>query len=73
MEQKLWKNNLKQLRIQHGYTQRQATELLGLKSHNRLSRWEKGIATPSIFNLIKLAEIYRTDLKDLITFSENGS
>ena len=53
-------NNLKKFRRMYGYKQEQVTDFLGLKSTNRISRWEKGLATPSIKNLFKLSILYNT-------------
>jgi len=53
-------NNLKKYREMHGYKQEQVTHLLGIKSTNRLSRWEKGIVMPSAQNLFKLSILYHT-------------
>ncbi len=44
----------------HGYKQAEVVNILGLKSTNRLSRWEKGIAMPSAKNLFKLSILYHT-------------
>lgn len=35
-------------------------EYLGLNSTNRISRWEKGLAMPSVINLFKLSVLYNT-------------
>jgi hypothetical protein len=42
------------------YKQHDVAKLLGHKNTNRISRWEKGLAFPSVLNLIKLSVIYRT-------------
>lgn len=46
----------KQLRLK----QRHVAELLGLQSTTQLLLWEKGIALPNSYNLIKLSVIYKT-------------
>ncbi len=43
-----------------GYKQKDVALILGHKSSTRLSQWEKGIALPSVINLLKLSFIYRT-------------
>ena len=35
-------------------------DFLGLKSTNRISRWEKGLAMPSARNLFKLSILFNT-------------
>lgn len=53
-------NNLKKYRRLYGYKQEEVTEVLGLRSANRISRWEKGLAMPSAKNLFKLSILYST-------------
>ena len=53
-------NNLKKLRLQCGLTQKEVAKAIGLQCENRLSRWENGIAMPSVKNLFRLCEIYKT-------------
>lgn len=53
-------NNLKKFRRMYGYKQEQVMDFLGLKSTNRISRWEKGLAMPSARNLFKLSILYNT-------------
>jgi transcriptional regulator with XRE-family HTH domain len=58
-------NNLKHYRLLAHLTQEQVVEQLGLKSNNRLSRWEAGKAYPSVANLLLLAELYKVSSADL--------
>lgn len=51
-------NLLRKHRKLAGYRQHEVAKMLDLKSANRISRWEKGLATPGLFNLLKLAIIY---------------
>lgn len=44
----------------NGYKQEFVMEYLGLNSTNRISRWEKGLAMPSVINLFKLSVLYNT-------------
>jgi transcriptional regulator with XRE-family HTH domain len=58
MTNKQIQNNLKECRNKTGLTQQQVAEKLEFKSTNRICRWEKGKAYPSIPNLFKLGQIY---------------
>ncbi len=60
-----YKNSLKKHRLLMGYKQNEVAKLLGLKSASRISRWEKGLAMPSVENLIKLSAIYSTLMNEL--------
>jgi transcriptional regulator with XRE-family HTH domain len=58
-------NNLKNLRIKQGFTQKQVAELLDLDCENRISRWENDQAMPSLKNLLRLANLYGVKLDQL--------
>jgi transcriptional regulator with XRE-family HTH domain len=40
--------------------QKQVAKILGYKTANRISRWEKGYCLPSVVNLLKLSILFRT-------------
>jgi len=53
-------NNLKKYRRIMGYSQKEVAKIFGFKSPNRISRWEKGEAMPSVKNLLRLSALYAT-------------
>lgn len=53
-------NRLFKYRKLAGYSQKDAAHLIGLASATRLSRWERGLAYPSVPNLLKLCVLYST-------------
>jgi len=52
-------NTLRHHRERVGLRQTDIAELLDLQCSDRLSRWEHGIAMPSVVNLFKLAALYQ--------------
>ena len=56
---------LKELRKERGLTQEQAAEALFVSSKT-VSRWETGATIPDLETLVKLAEFYQVDVKELI-------
>ena len=56
---------LKELRKEHGLTQEELAEKLGV-TNRTVSRWETGSNIPDIDILIYLSEFYRVDLKELL-------
>lgn len=60
MTQVQYTNNLKAIRLAKRMTQRQVATLMNMQCESRISQWESGKAEPSIFNLLKLCEIYQT-------------
>jgi len=57
--------NVKMLRAQFGYTQKQLGDKLGISPSN-ISDWENGISRPEYENLIKLADIFDVTLDELL-------
>lgn len=51
-------NKLRFYREQASLTQKDVAEALGLDCTDRISRWENGVAMPSVVNLFRLATIY---------------
>lgn len=56
---------LKELRKERGLTQEQAAEELFV-SAKTVSRWETGATIPDLETLLKLAEYYKVEIRDLI-------
>ena len=52
-------NKLRFYRERAGLTQKDVAAALGLDCTDRISRWENGVAMPSVPNLFKLADIYK--------------
>jgi len=57
--------SLKIARISAGLTQRDAAKLLGI-SNSRLSKVETGAASTNLKELIKMSELYRTNIDNLL-------
>jgi transcriptional regulator with XRE-family HTH domain len=51
-------NNLRECRLHSHLRQIDVATHLGLKSTNRVSRWEQGIAYPHLVNLFKIANLF---------------
>lgn len=58
-------NRLADLRKQHGYSQEELADKLGV-SRQAISKWERGEASPDTDNLIELAKIYDISLDELL-------
>lgn len=66
-----FKENLKNSRIENGFTQKKLAEMLGL-SKNSICEWEKGRCEPSIEMLKKISEIFHIDLNSLLELDETS-
>ena len=53
--------NIKQLREQHGMTQEELANRLGVK-YPAVSKWERGMAYPSMNTVIKMAELFQVSM-----------
>lgn len=60
-KQKVFSVRLKELRLQHGLTQRELVELLGIK-RNKYSDWENGKCKPNYEKLEKIADLFDVSL-----------
>ena len=58
-------NRLVKLRKDHGYSQEQLADKLGV-SRQAISKWERGEASPDTDNLICLAKLYNVSLDELL-------
>lgn len=63
MANKKFGETLRTLRKTKGYTQQQASDLLGLKNKSTLGSWEVGKSEPDGYTLLKLCQIY--DVQDI--------
>lgn len=58
-------NNLKQIRIEKGFTQEEIAEKIGL-TRQAISAYESGKRQPGIDILMRLAEIYEVEIEDIL-------
>jgi len=58
-------NTIKENRERASISQQGLARELGLKSNNRISRWENGLAHPGTVNLIKIAKKLNVKPEDL--------
>ncbi len=52
-------NKLKELRLQHNLKQEEVAIWLSIQCVGRVSKWERGLAMPSVKNLFKISKIYK--------------
>lgn len=57
--------NIRSLRIDKGLSQDYIAELLGV-SHQAVSRWENGLAAPSVDNIAELCEVFEVSFEQLL-------
>lgn len=62
-------NNLKQERINAGYTQKEFAKKLGI-TQQRVSQWECGKVEPTLGSLISILRTLNVRLEDLIDYSD---
>ena len=62
---RLHNNSLRKHRKMLGYSIKEVAGLLQIRCSNRLSRWEKGVAMPSLKNAIKLGLLYHSLVEQL--------
>jgi transcriptional regulator with XRE-family HTH domain len=62
---RLVRNRLKRFRRIAGMKQLEIARKLGMKCTERISRWEKGTASPNLENLLKLSLLYQAPPHEL--------
>ncbi len=70
---KIIPNSLLAHRQKAGLLQSDVAKALGLDCINRISRWEHGIAMPSVPNLFKLARLYGARAEELYSEIFSGA
>lgn len=60
---------LKEERIKKGATQEELAQYCGI-SKSSISKWEKGITRPSIYQLPQIANFYNVTIQKLLTGKE---
>lgn len=60
---------LKEERIKKGISQEELAQYCGV-SKSSVSKWEKGITSPSIYQLPKIANFYHVTIQKLLTGKE---
>lgn len=58
-------DNLKFLRLKHGYSQEYIAKLLGKKSFTTVQKWESGSSDPPLATVGKLADLYQVSIDTL--------
>lgn len=57
--------NIKYLRKQHGMSQQELANRLGLRSAGAISKWEEKVSNPPIAKVRQIAEIFDRSFSDL--------
>ena len=58
--------NLKALRLQYGYTQKEVASKIGI-TYQSYQAYELGLTIPTLPNFIKLAKLFDVNLEDLLS------
>ena len=56
---------MRSLRWQKGLYQKQVAEHLGIQGTDRISRWEKGLAYPSVENFLDLLDLFEVAAREV--------
>lgn len=62
---KIFINNLKEIRVSHNFTQKEVADLLGVVE-SCYANWEQGRAEPNITNIKKLCRIFKVTTDELL-------
>ena len=59
-------NNLRNYALRYGYSVKDIQQYLGLSCPQPVYRWFKGTILPSVDNLLRLSELFRVHMEDLL-------
>lgn len=62
---------ISELRKEHGLTQKQVGDMLGI-TDNSVSKWERGVNAPDIYYLAPLSEIFHVSIKEILNGKRNN-
>lgn len=65
MYENVFKNNLKELRLEKGYGQIELAKKLGV-SKGVISLWENGLREPTLSSLITISKFFNISIDDLV-------
>lgn len=65
-----FKTRLKELRLEHGYSQAEVSKALGL-TRNAFTNYELGIREPSLTTLIAICKLFNVSSDYLLGLSDN--
>lgn len=71
MNQKHIGTFLKELRLEHGWTQQQLADQIGV-SNRSVSRWETGSTMPDLSLLVMLSELYEISVDEILDGERKG-
>ena len=57
--------NLKELRLQYGFTQKEVANKIGVK-YQSYQNYERGLTLPTLINFVKLADLFDVSLDFLL-------
>ena len=55
-------NSLRKIRLERGYNQLEAAEIMGFRDAIQLSRWEQGERLPNLLSALKLSAAYSSSV-----------
>lgn len=63
----VFSKNLRYLRLKNDMSQDQLAEILGYKTYTTIQKWESGKSEPNMDVIIKLANLWKLSIDDLVT------
>ena len=65
--------NIRQLRMQSGYSVKQLQDVFGFATPQAIYKWQNGTALPTIDNLIVLAALFQVAVDDILVVHDGAS
>ena len=65
-------NNITILRINAGLTVKDLQDVFGFSTPQAIYKWQRGIALPTVDNLVVLAAVFGVRIDDILIFQRNA-
>ena len=64
--------NITRMRINAGLTVKDVQNVFGFSTPQAIYKWQRGVALPTVDNLIVLAAIFGVTIDDILIFQDDG-
>ena len=65
--------NITRMRINAGLTVRDVQDVFGFSTPQAIYKWQRGMALPTVDNLVVLAAIFGVKIDDILIFQDCGA
>ena len=65
--------NITRLRVNTGLTVKDLQDIFGFSTPQAIYKWQRGMALPTVDNLVVLAAVFGVRIEDILIFQDDGT